>query len=48
MGAQWVLFNGFNKGTVVSDRSVSYGTPAYLQPSSVLQARIVRLGMQMR
>jgi hypothetical protein len=42
------LFNVFNKSTALTYRSTNFGTAAYLQPSSVLQARIVRLGMQMR
>jgi hypothetical protein len=42
------LFNVFNKSTELSYRSTNFGTPAYLQPSSILQARIVRIGMQMK
>jgi hypothetical protein len=38
------LFNVFNAGTVLSFRSVNFGTPAYQQPASVLQARIIRIG----
>lgn len=42
------LFNVFNHSTIIGYRSVNYATPAYLQPSSVLQGRIIRLGMQMK
>jgi hypothetical protein len=42
------IFNVFNKSTILGYRSVNYATAAYLQPSSVLQGRIVRLGLQMR
>ena len=42
------LFNAFNRSAVLSVRSLNYGTPSYLQPSSVLQGRIVRLAMQMK
>jgi hypothetical protein len=38
------LFNVFNASTVLSFRSVNFDTPAYLQPASVLQARIIRVG----
>jgi hypothetical protein len=42
------IFNVFNKSTVLSYRSTNFATAAYLQPSSVLQGRIVRLGFQMK
>jgi hypothetical protein len=42
------LFNALNASTVVAVRSVNFGTPAYNQPSSVLQGRIVRLATQLR
>jgi len=38
------LFNVFNANTVLNYRSTNFGTPAYLQPSSVLQGRIIRIG----
>lgn len=45
---QFDLFNVFNKNTELSYRSTNFATAAYLQPSSVLQGRMVRLGFQMR
>jgi hypothetical protein len=45
---QMDIFNVFNKSTVLSYRSTNFLTPSYLQPSSVLQGRILRLGFQMR
>lgn len=42
------LFNVLNASTEIAYRSTNYATAAYEQPSSVLQARIVRLGVQMR
>lgn len=42
------LFNVFNESTELGYRSTNFATPAHLQPSSVLQARVVRLGMQMK
>lgn len=42
------LFNVFNRSTILAYRSTNYATPSYLQPSSVLQGRIVRIGMQMK
>jgi hypothetical protein len=42
------LFNALNRSDVLSVRSLNYGTGSYLQPSSVLQGRIVRLGMQLK
>ena len=46
--AQADLFNVANKNTVLSYRSTNFATAAYLQPSSVLQGRMIRLGMQVR
>ncbi len=42
------IFNAFNKSTVLSYRSPNFATSAYQQPSSVLQARMIRLGLQMK
>ena len=38
------LFNVFNASTVLNYRSTNFDTPAYLQPSSILQGRIIRIG----
>jgi carboxypeptidase family protein len=54
---QFDLFNALNADTIVAVRSVStvaerlvnnFGTAAYMQPSAVLQARIPRIGVQMK
>jgi len=50
---QFDLFNALNRSAVLSVRSLNYPTsntpsPSYLQPSSVLQGRILRLAMQMK
>jgi hypothetical protein len=45
---QMDVFNVFNKSTILSYRSTNFATAAYLQPSTVLQARMIRLGMQLR
>lgn len=42
------VFNVFNESTVLSYRSTNFATAAYLQPSTVLQGRMVRLGLQMK
>jgi hypothetical protein len=42
------IFNVFNESTILGYRSTNFATAAYLQPSSVLQGRILRLGLQMR
>jgi hypothetical protein len=42
------VFNVLNRNDVLSVRSMNYGTSSYLQPSSVLQGRILRLAMQMK
>jgi hypothetical protein len=42
------VFNVLNRNDVLSVRSMNYGTASYLQPSSVLQGRILRLAMQMK
>ncbi len=41
------VFNAFNGSPVLDVRSADFGTSAYLQPSRVLQGRLVRLGAQM-
>ena len=46
--AQADLFNVANNNTVLSYRSSNFSTAAYLQPSTVLQGRMLRLGMQVR
>jgi len=48
MQAQLDMFNAFNKNTELLYRSTNFGTAAYLQPASVLQGRMYRLGVQMR
>jgi hypothetical protein len=40
------IFNVFSASTEVSYRSTLYNTAAYLQPSSVLQGRMVRVAVQ--
>jgi hypothetical protein len=40
------IFNVLNVNTEVSYRSTNYNTTAYLQPSSVLQGRMIGLGVQ--
>jgi hypothetical protein len=42
------VFNVFNVDTPASYASTNYATSAYLLPSSVLQGRMVRLGLQMK
>lgn len=48
MQGQVDVFNVFNASTETAYRSTNYATAAYVQPSSIIQGRIVRLGMQMR
>ncbi len=45
---QMDLFNTLNANYEQSYRSTQFGTTSYLQPSSVLQGRMIRLGMQLR
>jgi hypothetical protein len=45
---QFDLFNVLNRNAVLSVRSLNYNTPSYLQPSSVLQGRIIRFAMQLK
>jgi hypothetical protein len=42
------LFNVFNKNYAQAYRSTNFGTSSYLQPSSVLQGRMIRLGVQLK
>jgi hypothetical protein len=42
------VFNVANSNFVTAYRSTNFGTAAYQQPSSVLQGRMFRLGMQVR
>jgi hypothetical protein len=42
------LFNVGNANYVTAYRSTNFGTAAYQQPSSVLQGRMIRLGMQVK
>ena len=44
---QFDLFNAANMDTIVGVRSNNFGTPAYRQPSAVVQGRIPRIGLQM-
>jgi hypothetical protein len=40
------IFNALNSLAVYGVRSLNYGTAAYLDPSTILQPRLLRLGMQ--
>lgn len=42
------LFNALNHLGVYNVRSLSYGTSSYFQPSTILQPRILRLGLQVK
>ena len=42
------IFNIFNENYAIAYRSTNFATTSYLQPSSVLQGRMVRLGVQLR
>ena len=42
------VFNALNENTDLSYRSTNATTATYLVPSSVLQGRQIRLGMQMK
>jgi outer membrane receptor protein involved in Fe transport len=46
--ARFDVFNSLNKAPVLVVRSSNFGTAAYLQPSSVLDGRTFRAGMQMQ
>jgi hypothetical protein len=45
---QFDVFNVLNRNDVLSVRSMNFGDPSYLQPSSVLQGRIIRLATQLK
>ena len=42
------IFNVFNKNYAQAYRSTNFGTTSYLQPSSVMQGRMFRLGVQLK
>jgi hypothetical protein len=42
------LFNATNNRAMLTVRSQNYLTSSYLQPSSVLQPRLVRIGLQVK
>jgi hypothetical protein len=42
------VFNTLNRSSVVVVRSLNYGTSSYMQPSTVMQGRIVQIGLNMR
>jgi hypothetical protein len=42
------MFNALNKSTELLYRSTNFATSSYLQPSSVLQGRMYRVGMQLK
>jgi hypothetical protein len=42
------VFNVANQNYATAYRSTNFGTAAYQQPSSVLQGRMIRLGMQVK
>jgi hypothetical protein len=45
--ARFDVFNTLNDNPVLTVRSSSFGTGAYLQPATILDGRTIRLGMQM-
>jgi Carboxypeptidase regulatory-like domain len=45
---QLEAFNVFNQAPIITYRSFNFGTPAYQQPSVVLQGRIIGVGIQVR
>ncbi len=45
---QMDLFNAFNINTESAYRSTQFATASYLQPSSVMQGRMIRLGLQVK
>ena len=45
---QLEMFNVFNQNYAIAYRSVNFATTAYVQPSSVLQGRMFRLGLQVK
>jgi hypothetical protein len=42
------IFNSLNASTVMGYRSTNFATTSYLQPSTILQGRMIRLGTQLR
>jgi hypothetical protein len=42
------MFNVLNRSDVVLVRSLNYGTSSYFQPATVIQGRIIQLGLNMR
>ena len=42
------IFNVFNANTTAAVRSTRFDTAAYGLPASVLQARMIRLGVQLK
>ncbi len=42
------IFNVFNANTYAQFRSTRFDTAAYLLPASVLQGRMIRLGVQLK
>jgi hypothetical protein len=42
------MFNALNKSTELLYRSTNFATASYLQPSSILQGRMYRVGMQLK
>jgi len=42
------FFNALNRSSVTAVRSLNYLTSAYMQPSTVLQGRIIRVATQLR
>jgi hypothetical protein len=48
MQGQVDIFNLNNSNAIASVASTLYGVAAYQRPSSVLQARMIRLGVQLK
>jgi hypothetical protein len=46
--AQIDIFNVFNADTPTAYATTNFATASYLVPSSVLQGRMIRLGVQMK
>jgi hypothetical protein len=42
------IFNTLNRSDVVAVRSLNFGTSSYFQPATVIQGRIVQLGLNLR
>jgi hypothetical protein len=45
---EMAVFNALNGAAVSAVRSMNYGTASYEQPSTILQGRLIRLGIKMR